>query len=212
MPELLFNRGSNASIELDFVSVGHGLSVMRNEVTESEWGACVADDGCHFQPTSKTARQGGPYPVTGVGVLDAQEFVLWAQNTIDPHVRLPTLEEWYTFSELRPVRPKTVFTDPRLAWAATYGTDGAIDPRLRTSGGFGANSKGLEDIKGNVWEWTSTCAANTSPQRCPAFYAAGEHETRVPIFVRDPSSGGCATGTPPAHLGIRLVRDNEGNN
>jgi hypothetical protein len=40
---------------------------------------------------------------------------------------------------------------------------------------------------------------------CPAFIAAGTHETRFPVFVRDPSTGGCATGTPPAYLGLRLI-------
>jgi hypothetical protein len=27
------------------------------------------------------------------------------------------------------------------------------------------------------------------------------------IFVRDPASGGCSAGVPPANIGFRLVRD-----
>jgi formylglycine-generating enzyme required for sulfatase activity len=196
-----------AKVDLNLVETGHGLSVMRYEVTIRQWRGCVLDGGCNYLPPLEQGTENTDFPVTGIGVLDAQEFVKWAQATIDPTLRLPTLEEWYVFSEVAPSRPNKIFTDPRMAWAATYGAGGKIDPRLKPSGGFGANRGGIADATGNVWEWTSTCVADTSPDRCPAFYAAGAHEAKVPIFVRDPSSGGCATGTPPAHLGLRLVKD-----
>lgn len=191
--------------DFGFVEIGHGFFVMRHEITIGQWRACYDDGGCRFEPPSGMGAIGDDFPVTGIGVLDAQEFVAWAKNKTGSNLRLPTLKEWYAFSGVSPFRPKTVFTDPRLSWAATYGAEGKMDPTLRASGSFGATPNGLEDVKGNVWEWTSTCTANVELERCPAFYAAGEHESRVPIFVRDPSAGGCATGTPPAHLGFRLV-------
>lgn len=40
-----------------------------------------------------------------------------------------------------------------------------------------------------------------------AFFVAGEHIAVIPYLVRDPARGGCAVGTPPAHLGMRLVSD-----
>jgi hypothetical protein len=46
-----------------------------------------------------------------------------------------------------------------------------------------------------------------SPDRCPAFYVGGEHIAVMSYLVRDPARGGCAVGTPPAHLGMRLVSD-----
>jgi formylglycine-generating enzyme required for sulfatase activity len=187
---------------LDWVDAGNGLSVMRHEVTVAQWQLCVNDGACSVSP-----RPGSKVnvPVTGVGALDAQEFVTWAQKRTGLPVQLPTLEQWYGFSELPPVVTTKRFTDPRMEWAAAYGSEGKVDPTLRRSGGFGQTTKNIADVKGNVWEWTSSCVVQTAPGRCPAYYAAGEHEAKVPIFVRDPSSGGCATGTPPAHLGVRLV-------
>jgi hypothetical protein len=35
----------------------------------------------------------------------------------------------------------------------------------------------------------------------------GEHRTYVTDFIRDARAGGCAVGKPPAHLGVRLVRE-----
>jgi formylglycine-generating enzyme required for sulfatase activity len=203
--------GPRQPFSFDMVSVGDDLSVMRHEVTIAQWNSCVKDGGCAFQPKDVASETDDKYPVTGIGILDAQEFEAWARQKSGLDLRLPTLEEWYAFSGVPPYQPKMIFTDPRLAWAATYGSDGKVDPTLRPSGGFGANANGIADVRGNVWEWTSDCVAvmpkADEDRRCPAYFAVGEHEARVPVFVRDPSAGGCATGTPPAHLGLRLVKD-----
>jgi hypothetical protein len=45
------------------------------------------------------------------------------------------------------------------------------------------------------------------PSRCPAFFVGGEHVAAMSYLERDPARGGCAVGTPPAHLGMRLVAD-----
>lgn len=194
-------------VDLGLVKTDHGISVMRHEVTRAQWRACLADGGCSHQPDTTAAAEAGDFPVTGIGVLDAQEFVAWAQAKIDPGLRLPTLAEWYAFSGFVPNNRERIFADPRLAWAANYGAAAKVDPTLRPSGSFGANAAGISDVRGNVWEWTGDCVVGMALDRCPAFYAAGEHEAKIPVFVRDPASGGCATGVPPTHLGFRLVKD-----
>ena len=190
---------------LDWYDVGHGLSVMRHEVTIAQWQLCVDDGACSFSPKSVPGAENKTFPVTGIGALDAQEFVTWAQKASKQDVQLPTLEQWYSFSEITKFPTAKRFEDPRLAWAASYGSEANVDPTLRVSGGFGMTSKQIADVKGNVWEWTSSCVVVASPGHCPAYFVAGEHEAKVPIFVRDPSSGGCSSGTPPTHLGLRLV-------
>lgn len=196
--------------QFDLVETRHGFSVMRHEVSISQWRTCVDDGGCSHLPKPRAGAMGDAYPVTDIGALDAQEFVAWAQTAVDPELRLPTLDEWNGVLAVAPKRPNTLFTDPRLAWAASYGSEAAIDPTLRVSGAFGVNAEGIADLKGNVWEWTSSCVLTMPPddvaRHCPAYFAVGEHVARVPVFVRDPSAGGCATGTPPAHLGLRLVK------
>jgi hypothetical protein len=85
---------------------------------------------------------------------------------------------------------------------------GRVPAKLRPRGSFKLSPDGIADLDGNVWEWTSGCANPAfAHDTCPAFIAMGEHEAVVPIFVRDPASGGCATGIPPANLGLRLVSD-----
>jgi formylglycine-generating enzyme required for sulfatase activity len=190
---------------LNWVDVGQGLHVMRHEVSIAQWRQCVGEHGCSFMPRLGLGAIDDGFPVTGIGALDAQEFVAWASLRTGRKVRLPTLEEWYRFSEVPFYKPTKIFTDPRLAWAASYGSEDTVDPTLKRQGGFGQNTKGVADVEGNVWEWTSSCVMNQDAAHCPAFFAAGKHEAIISVFVRDPSSGGCATGTPPAHIGIRLL-------
>jgi hypothetical protein len=46
-----------------------------------------------------------------------------------------------------------------------------------------------------------------SARDCPAYVVEGAHEAEIPVFLRNPAAGGCATGTPPTYLGFRLVAD-----
>ena len=41
--------------------------------------------------------------------------------------------------------------------------------------------------------------------RCPAYRVEGLHQSVLSVFVRDPASGGCAAGAPPANVSFRLV-------
>ena len=87
---------------------------------------------------------------------------------------------------------------------------------MKPIGAFGVNEHGLADMAGNVWEWTDTCyrrvaldvgaASGRSTENCGVRVVAGRHRSYMTDFIRDPRSGGCAVGVPPANLGFRLVR------
>lgn len=47
--------------------------------------------------------------------------------------------------------------------------------------------------------------AALASDRCPAFCVMGAHEAVMSSVIRDPARGGCAVGSPPAQLGMRLV-------
>lgn len=193
------------ALTLQWVDAGNGLKVMQHEVTIAQWRECFSEGACTFMPKPGLGAVDDSYPVTGIGALDAQEFVAWAQKRSGLPVQLPSVEQWYAFSETPIAATTKLFTDPRMAWAATYGSEGKTDPKLKPPGSFGHTSKNIADVKGNVWEWTRSCVQDAPADRCPAWFAAGDHLAKVPVFVRDPTTGGCATGTPPAHLGMRLV-------
>lgn len=188
---------------------GHALQVSRHEVTVASWRQCYADGGCSHLPVSSAVSD--QLPVTGVNWLDVNEYLTWANTRDGGGLRLPTLDEWCVIARaLAHEKPASRFTDPRLAWAANYGQETAQSGPPRMAGSFSTTPDGISDLDGNVWEWTSSCAKQGSGDHCPAYVAAGEHEAAVSIFVRDPASGGCATGTPPTQLGFRLVADGPG--
>lgn len=190
---------------------GHILQVQPFEVTTDDWAHCVADKVCTYQPRA-TFAAGRPMPVTGINALDVQQFLAWANARGGGGLRLPTRDEWRWLNRTleKPKQPP-LFTDPRLAWAATYGQEESPGGPVRPSGSFTTTNDGIADLDGNVWEWTSTCAMpgfdGKEARNCPAFFAEGAHEAAIPIFLRNPAAGGCATGTPPTHLGLRLVAD-----
>ncbi len=189
---------------------GRTLLVSRYEVTVASWQQCYEDGECHHMPASPAGS--GNVPVTGVSYIDVGRYLDWANRRSNRMLRLPTIAEWNAISQT-PANKKRVlrFTDPRLAWAANYGQEKSPSGPPRRSGSFSTTSSGISDLDGNVWEWTSSCFKpgfeNANENRCPAYVAAGEHEAVVSVFVRDPASGGCATGLPPTHIGFRLVSD-----
>jgi formylglycine-generating enzyme required for sulfatase activity len=200
---------------VDLVSVtlptGATLQVQRAEVTLRDWAACHAEGAC----TLALADPGtGPdYPATGISYLDAQEYLAWINARRGPDYRLPTKAEWYAIAaEVLPETPDPIFTAPELRWASAYLVEApTVDRALRPTGDFSTTTAGLVDLDGNVWEWTQECydsdEARTAPKDCPAFILGGVHEAVLSFLVRDPANGGCASGLPPAHLGMRLVTE-----
>ncbi len=187
---------------------GSTLLVAVHEVTRRDWQACAADAACEALP-QEVMTSAQDMPMTGVNHLDVEAYLQWLNASAGRRYRLPTAVEWEAIAVELPRKPfKKLFDDPRLAWAADYGSMETVSALVRPSGSYGTFSNGIADLSGNVWEWTSTCTLKgAEPRRCPAYLAEGLHEAAVSVFVRDPVVGGCALGTPPANIGFRLVAD-----
>jgi formylglycine-generating enzyme required for sulfatase activity len=80
---------------------------------------------------------------------------------------------------------------------------------LRPPGSFDTTSQGIVDLNGGVWEWTmallQTAGVQMSPDRLPTFLCWRRTYRRYVITSSVILPGGCAVGTPPAHLGMQLV-------
>lgn len=200
--------------------LGADLLVMKRQVTVAEYQRCV-DDGVCLR--NGVAARSPDLPVVGVSWHDASAYAAWlTHKTGIPH-RLPTDEEW-TFAAAEKARDEAVPlvdpTDPAQAWIARYEAESArarpAEIAAQPGGTFGTNSNGLDDLAGNVWEWTNSCfirvsldggQEKTTNTNCGVRVVQGAHRSYMTDFIRDPRSGGCAAGVPPANLGFRLVAE-----
>ena len=119
-------RGHDDSFSAQMVPItltdsgGRTLLVSRYEVTVASWRQCYQDGGCGHMPESPMGSDN--VPITGVNYIDVSKYLDWANARSSRALRLPTIAEWHAINP-SPVggEPQLRFTDPRMAWAATYG-------------------------------------------------------------------------------------------
>jgi len=220
-----FSRdGRPAEAPLREARLATSIKIMNRQVTAGEYARCVDDGGCPKIPHASTIAD---RPMVGVSWRDATAYAEWLTNKTGLVHRLPTDEEWvFAAGDKDRDEPLPLVDpiDPAQAWIARYEAEanrarpGALDPQ--PVGTFGRNDNGLQDIGGNVWEWTNTCflrmtleptgAAHVTNTNCGVRVVQGAHRTYMTDFIRDPRTGGCAAGVPPANLGFRLVVEDKG--
>ncbi len=191
---------------------GRRLYVQKYEVTVADWNACHAAGACALELRVRPGFDAATTPATGVSHSDVGEYVRWINRETGAGFRLPSAAEWTSMArDVLPEEPDPIYTDPSLSWASTYLIDGIAPRALLPQGSFSTSAEGIADLDGSVWEWTQDCYAGPSegvdPDRCPAYFVGGEHMAAMFFLERDPARGGCAVGSPPAHLGFRLVSD-----
>lgn len=192
------------------VSPEKTLFVQVHEVTLADWNRCYDAGACAMRLRPPVGRGGQVFPATGINWVDANDYIEWINRNARHTFRLPTSAEWQSIAaEVIPDKPPPLFASPNLDWASAYLTEGLRSRRLEAAGSYSVTADGVADLDGNVWEWTQDCFSDATlpANRCPAFYVMGEHEAVMSFLVRDPARGGCAVGSPPAHLGMRLVTD-----
>lgn len=191
---------------------GRMLFSQRYEVTVAEWNRCALDGECDLTLRIRPDQDPATTPATGLSYVDVKQYVEWINTKSRHDFRLPTAEEWDAMAAaVLPHAPAPLFTDPALSWASTYLVEGVAPRALKPQGSFSTSPEGIVDLDGSVWEWTMECydgqSNGTPAESCPAFFVGGEHIAAMSFLIRDPARGGCAVGTPPAHLGMRLVSD-----
>jgi formylglycine-generating enzyme required for sulfatase activity len=200
------------------------VGIMNRQVTAGEYARCADEGGCPRIPHASASAE---RPMVGVSWRDATAYAAWITNKKGVPHRLPTDEEW-VFAAGEKARDEALPlidpANPAPAWIARYESEanrarsGAIDPQ--PVGTFGINANGLNDIGGNVWEWTNTCflrvtlepggSTRVTNTNCGVRVVQGAHRTYMTDFIRDPRTGGCAAGVPPSNLGFRLVVEDRG--
>ena len=138
------------------------IEIMETPVSTGQWLDCVAAGAC-LAPSGPADRP--DLPVTGVSWLDAAAYAEWLSGETGQTWRLPADVEW-AFAAAEMFRDDALGVDgdpdnPAVLWLAEYAADAArsreLDREVRPVGSLNVNSRGLRDIGGAVWEWTSTC-------------------------------------------------------
>ncbi|MGB3290524.1 MAG: SUMF1/EgtB/PvdO family nonheme iron enzyme [Burkholderiaceae bacterium] len=204
-----------------------GVVMMKRQVSQAEYAACVAAGACKRLDGALREAVDPTLPVVGVSWHDATAYAAWLSKTTGSHYRLPTHAEWVyaagpSYKEDIVVQDASDPSDPAQRWLAEYAMEtqrkASVDASLRPFGGFGENPAGLQDMVGNVWDWTDTChtrrdldaaggAVTITSESCGIRVVAGPHRSYITDFIRNPKGGGCSVGVPPSNLGFRLVRD-----
>jgi formylglycine-generating enzyme required for sulfatase activity len=179
--------------------------------------------------------QAGSHPVTCVSWDDARAYAGWLSTTTGHQYRLPSAAEWEYAARAggEAVQPWVAngsgacasanVADQRAArrypgWTVFACDDGYVN--TAPVGSFKANSFGLNDMLGNVFQWTSDCwhadyTGVPTDGSARTYGDCTEHELRggswftTPEFVRASYRNHFHANYRASSVGIRLVRDIE---
>ena len=134
------------------VTIGYSFAMGRYELTFAEWDACQVDGGCTHRPDDRGWGR-GDRPVINVSWNDAQEYLRWISDRSGRACRLPSEAEW-EYAARAGTTTAYAFGDQITTSHATFRR--AVGPTTEV-GSYPANSWGLHDMHGNVWEWVEDC-------------------------------------------------------
>jgi formylglycine-generating enzyme required for sulfatase activity len=212
------HAGRQAAAPLVAVSFERPLAIMKHQVSSSDYRRCVDDGAC--RALDRGVVVAADRPAVQISWHDANGYAAWLSRKTGETYRLPTDQEWAfaAGSKFKDDGLAIDDNDPSKRWIARYEREAdraPSDPGTRTFGAFGSNESGLQDVGGNVWEWTATCFVRrvlddagkvvSENPNCGVRIVEGQHRAYVTDFIRDAKAGGCAVGVPPDNLGFRLV-------
>ena len=193
------------------------FSMDKTEVTKAEYGEFVREN--NYKPPADWGGAKPPYgqeqwPVINVSWEDANNFAQWRSKRDGVPYRLPTEEEWEYAA-------RNGAQGDLYPWGGTWDDKravllGAGTPAPVGSRPAGNNKWGVQDLIGNVWEWTSSkvSAYPGNPAEIPESYRdwmtirGGGFNTN-PADKENPVSSCLRSFFPKngnSQLGFRLVR------
>ncbi|EXJ09060.1 MULTISPECIES: bifunctional serine/threonine-protein kinase/formylglycine-generating enzyme family protein [Nitrincola] len=145
-----------------------GFKIGKMPITFAQWDACVSAGGCSYQPNDVGWGR-DDRPVIHVSYNHVtQEFIPWLNRVSGQSFRLPSEAEWEYVARAGTTERYGHFGSCITTLEANY--DGNYDVsgcpesktgnylnRTQTVGTYSPNSWGVQDMLGNIWEWTDDC-------------------------------------------------------
>jgi len=154
VPSGIFEMGSNSSDNerpVHTVTIGEVFALAKTEVTQGQWRSLMGSNPSHF------SKCGDDCPVEQVSWNDAQDYVRKLSQKTGKRYRLPSESEWEyaCFAGSRNTYCGGESVDEVAWWNSVGGNAGDITTHPVSI--KKANLFGLNDLSGNVWEWTEDC-------------------------------------------------------
>lgn len=156
------NEGPQVSVSIDYA-----FEIGRYEVTFDNWRLCVNDGGCNGYRPEDNGWGRGKRPVTNISYNDIEAYIQWLNKKTGLTYRLPSEAEWEYVARAGKQLPFStgsgeVITDKFANFNGKfpYGPNAEPGDYLRKTvpvGSYPANSFGVHDIHGNVYEFVSDC-------------------------------------------------------
>jgi formylglycine-generating enzyme required for sulfatase activity/serine/threonine protein kinase len=230
------------------VVLDHSFAISTSPITVAEFGEFAAATGrvmrgCEiYDGTWHTDRNGSwenpgfpqtaNHPVTCVSHQDATAYAQWMTEKSGHKYRLPSASEWEYAARAGAEAPRPWMSAAQACTRANVADRSAAqrypgwdvfpcdDRFVNTSpvGSFAANAFGLNDMLGNVFQWTEDCWSSDyahAPTDGSARHdgACGERELRggswfsTPKYVTASYRNHFAADHRTSSVGIRLVRE-----
>jgi formylglycine-generating enzyme required for sulfatase activity len=215
-------KGSDDEKPVHQVTFKQPFNMSRHEITFAEYDYYVwlmQENG--LEDVQYPHDQGwgrGSRPVIKVSWEDAQGYVNWLSTETGTDCRLPTEAEWEYAARAG--------TTTDYFWGDEVGKNNANcdgcgskwdNKQTAPVGSFPANPFGLQDMHGNVWEWTQDCwhdSYTDAPTDSTAWESGGDCGRRVvrggswydnPGLLRASDRYDDARGGRDGYLGFRVV-------
>jgi formylglycine-generating enzyme required for sulfatase activity len=205
------------------VTVAAPLAVSKFEVTFDEWESCALEGGCNKYQPQDAGWGKGRRPVIYVSFDDAKAYVEYLRQKTGKPYRLLSEAEWEyaarggtntAFAGGENLAPTQANFDASLL-AGNKGR-GTYQGKTVEAGSFPANPYGLQDMEGNVFEWTEDCwnqshagaPADASPRGgdCARRVAKGGAWYYEAEFARPASRMNFPKGSRLNVVGFRVAR------
>jgi len=205
------SSSSTASLTIipEFVPIpGKNFSMSKYETTFAQYDAYAEETGIAKPSDDFSGR--GNRPVINVNWNDANAYAAWLSKKTGKSYRLPTEEEWEFATRGG--------TTTNYFWGDDIGVNNANcngcgsqwdGKQTAPVGSFKANSFGLFDMHGNVYEWTSSCWLENF---CDTRVLRDASWDAPPSNLHSDFRTGFTFTMRSKHFGFRLVQDTTGIN